>query len=248
MKKLSVILCAAAVIAVLCACGANEKRPESASAAAESEAESSTVSAESLAESLVPEESEMEIIETESVVSSGESVSDTVVEKEDSSAKVEESSVPAEEDSSEVPDDAESTGPAAEGTGPAAENDGILTEEEVDTFGITAYAEAAEGFNYFDDFAETIGKDLTGTWYDPDRNTAIRLLPDGTSYLYYPDLDFYGDVPYKWEYIDRSERGLCPELIIDIFGYEGTGLAYYIAGVRDNYFWCCSQMVVFYKQ
>ena len=98
------------------------------------------------------------------------------------------------------------------------------------------------------DFDEIIQKDITGTWYDPDHDIAIRLFEDKTAYLYFPIIDYYGDVAYKWEYVDRSSRGLCPALIIDTYGYEGNGVMFYIAGIRDDYFWCNEQGQIFYKQ
>ena len=61
-------------------------------------------------------------------------------------------------------------------------------------------------------------------------------------------LDEYGDIPYEWELIDRSDRKLCPELAIYISGRGAGPLAYYVGGFREDYFWCNSQMQIFYRQ
>lgn len=123
-----------------------------------------------------------------------------------------------------------------------------ITQEQMDSYKKTCDASDAYGFNKFDDFDEIIQKDITGTWYAPDNDIAIRLFEDKTAYLYFPIIDYYGDVAYKWEYVDRSSRGLCPALIIDTYGYEGNGVMFYIAGIRDDYFWCNEQGQIFYKQ
>ena len=123
-----------------------------------------------------------------------------------------------------------------------------LTPEVIAGFSTDWETPDADGYENFDDFATTYNSDIIGTWYNPEHEVAIRLLEDNTAYLYFPLIDYYGDTAYKWEYIDRSESGLCPELIIDTYGYEGNGVLFYIAGVRDNYFWCNEQSMTFYKQ
>ena len=99
----------------------------------------------------------------------------------------------------------------------------------------------------FDDFNETMNQDFTGTWYDPEMGEAIRLTSQG-AYVYIPYLDLYGDELYEWELIDRSAKGLCPELAIYFNGRDVGPLAYYVAGIRDNYFWCNAQSQIFYRQ
>lgn len=98
----------------------------------------------------------------------------------------------------------------------------------------------------FDDFGTTMEGDFTGIWYDPDMGEVIRITDEG-AYVYIPFLEFYGDEPYEWELIDRSERGLCPELAIYYGGRDVGPLAYYVGGIREEYFWCVSQGQVFYK-
>ena len=119
-----------------------------------------------------------------------------------------------------------------------------IIEGEYETFTKTADAVDAGGF---DDFNETLDQDFTGTWYDPEMGEAIRLTSQG-AYVYIPYLDLYGDELYEWELIDRSEKGLCPELAIYFNGRDVGPLAYYVAGIRDNYFWCNAQSQIFYRQ
>lgn len=132
-------------------------------------------------------------------------------------------------------------------TGPETENDttGPITEEQYRAFKKT---EEVQRQNVFDDFQETMHKNFLGTWYETETGEALRLTEEG-AYVYIPYLDKYGDELYEWELIDRSEKGLCPELIIYYNGKEnGGGLAYYIAGCADTYFWCNAQDYVFFRQ
>ena len=119
-----------------------------------------------------------------------------------------------------------------------------ISAEEYAAFIKTAEAVDAGGF---DDFNETLNQDFTGTWYDPEMGEAIRLTSQG-AYVYIPYLDLYGDELYEWELIDRSAKGLCPELAIYFNGRDVGPLAYYVAGIRDNYFWCNAQSQIFYRQ
>lgn len=119
-----------------------------------------------------------------------------------------------------------------------------ITAQEYETFTQTADAVDASGF---DDFNQTMNQDFTGTWYDPEMKEAFRLTSQG-AYVYIPYLDLYGDELYEWELIDRSAKGLCPELAIYINGRDSGPLAYYVAGYRDGYFWCNLQNQIFYKQ
>lgn len=119
-----------------------------------------------------------------------------------------------------------------------------ITAQEYETFTQTADAVDASGF---DDFNQTMNQDFTGTWYDPEMKEAFRLTSQG-AYVYIPYFDLYGDELYEWELIDRSAKGLCPELAIYINGRDSGPLAYYVAGYRDGYFWCNAQSQIFYKQ
>lgn len=122
-----------------------------------------------------------------------------------------------------------------------------ITKEEFDHFSVTADASSVKNFDRFDDFAETMGKDFTGTWYDPEMGEAIRLTNQG-AYVYIPYLEMYGDECYEWELIDRSDSGLCPKLAIYHGGRDVGALVYYVAGCTENYFWCNGQAQIFYRQ
>lgn len=119
-----------------------------------------------------------------------------------------------------------------------------ITYDEYASFRKTMEPVEAKGF---DDFKKTLHQDYIGTWYDPESGEALRLLPD-KAFVYISYLDMYGDEAYEWEIIDRSDKGLCPELAI-YYGGRGTPpLAYYIAGYREGYFYGSVQGYVFYKQ
>ena len=122
-----------------------------------------------------------------------------------------------------------------------------ISPEEYASFSATSDAIDAKDFDTFDDFADTMKQNFIGTWYDPELGEAIRLTEEG-AYVYIPYLDEYGDTLYEWELIDRSDRNLCPQLSIYILGRDAGPLAYYVAGFRDDYFWCNSQMQIFYRQ
>ena len=132
---------------------------------------------------------------------------------------------------------------------------GPISAEEFASFKVKADASAIADFNVFDDFSETMEKNFVGTWYcaDPDWNWAIRIEEDGTCYMYDPDEGGqpYGNKePYHWKLIDRSDKGLCPELGVYLGEPEGAadGFAFYIAGCTDDYFWCNAQQMIMYRQ
>lgn len=119
-----------------------------------------------------------------------------------------------------------------------------ITKAEFESFeGKTEIAE----FGTFDDFNQTLSYDFNGTWYDESLGEALRITDEG-AYVYIPYLDLYGNEAYEWELIDRSADGLCPELDIYYAGRGVGALAYYVAGVRDTYFWCNGQSQIFVRQ
>lgn len=132
-------------------------------------------------------------------------------------------------------------------TGSEADFEGKISLEEYESFSAVTDANDAKGYNKFDDFADVLNQDFIGTWYNPELGEAIRLT-DECAYVYIPYLDEYGDTPYEWELIDRSDKKLCPELAIYISGKGAGPLAYYVAGFREEYFWCNSQMQIFHRQ
>lgn len=124
-------------------------------------------------------------------------------------------------------------------------NFGPITTEEYNTFKKTSNEYV--NTNKMQDIAALMTKDYTGTWYDPSNGEAIRLSMDG-AYVYIPYLDMYGDTLYQWKLVDRSAQGACPMLEIFCWGTDTPGLAYYVAGYNENYFYGKLQGYVFYKQ
>lgn len=122
---------------------------------------------------------------------------------------------------------------------------GPITTEEYNSFKKTC--DDTVDTNKMQDIAALMTKDYTGTWYDPSNGEAIRLSSEG-AYVYIPYLDMYGDTLYQWKLVDRSAKGACPMLEIKCWGPDTGGLAYYVAGYNENYFYGKLQGYVFYKQ
>lgn len=127
----------------------------------------------------------------------------------------------------------------------ASDSFGPITKEEYDTFKKTC--NDTIDTNKMQDIKALMTKDYTGTWYDPENGEAIRLSSEG-AYVYIPYLDYYGDTLYQWELVDRSAQGACPMLQIYLWGPDTPGLAYYVAGYNEKYFYGKLQGYVFYKQ
>ena len=128
---------------------------------------------------------------------------------------------------------------------------GPITDSEYASFQITADASSVEGFDVFDDYAETMEKNFIGTWYCPSWGMAFRIQEDG-AYIYTLEAGntgFCNQEPYVWELTDRSQQGLCPKLS---FYYDdskaGDMFTCYVAGCTDDYFWCNLQEMVWYRQ
>ena len=126
---------------------------------------------------------------------------------------------------------------------------GPITDSEYASFQITADASSVEGFDVFDDYAETMEKNFIGTWYCPSWGMAFRIQEDG-AYIYTlesENIGFCNQEPYVWELTDRSQQGLCPRLS---FYYDdskaGDMFTCYVAGCTDDYFWCNLQEMVWY--
>ena len=127
----------------------------------------------------------------------------------------------------------------------ASDSFGPITKEEYDTFKKTC--NNTINTNKMQDIKALMTKDYTGTWYDPENGEAIRLSSEG-AYVYIPYLDYYGDTLYQWELVDRSAQGACPMLQIYLWGPDTPGLAYYVAGYNEKYFYGKLQGYIFYKQ
>ena len=127
----------------------------------------------------------------------------------------------------------------------ASDSFGPIPKEEYDTFKKTC--NDTINTNKMQDITALMTKDYTGTWYDPENGDAIRLSSEG-AYVYIPYLDYYGDTLYQWELVDRSAQGACPMLQIYLWGPDTPGLAYYVAGYNEKYFYGKLQGYIFYKQ
>ena len=117
----------------------------------------------------------------------------------------------------------------------------------INTFYVDADISEISDFDQFDDFSSITAESLYGTWYDPHTNEVIVLSKEG-AFAYFPSLEVYGDFMCSWELEDRSADGLCPALKIYCFENSSSPLTYYVAGVRDDFFWCNSQQQIFYRQ
>ena len=131
----------------------------------------------------------------------------------------------------------------------------LIPQEVFDNLQTDADASAVENEYVLGDWSQITKEALQGTWYyhpsdmGEDTSYDVILQLDGEdAIVYYPSVDFYGDVRYEWDIIDRSERGLCPELAIYWNGRDWGELAWYILGISENqeYFWCNGE--VFYRQ
>lgn len=131
----------------------------------------------------------------------------------------------------------------------------LIPEEIFANLNTDADASAVEHSYVLGDWSKITKEALQGTWYhhpsdagDSTRYDVILQFDEDDAVVYYPAVDFYGDTRYEWEIIDRSGRGLCPELAIYYGGRSVGPLAWYILGISDSgdYFWCNGE--VFYRQ
>lgn len=119
-----------------------------------------------------------------------------------------------------------------------------ITAEEFATFKTNPDIQIESGF---DDFNDILTQDYLGTWYNPVWNEAIRLTENG-AYVYNPNDTSYSDTLYSYQIIDRSDRGLCPELLIEGDNEYFYGVAYYIARSTQGCFYGRDGYFIFYKQ
>lgn len=131
----------------------------------------------------------------------------------------------------------------------------LISEEIFDNLNTDADASAVENSYVLGDWSKITKEALQGTWYhhpadagDSAQYDVILQFTGDDAVVYYPAVDFYGDTRYEWEIIDRSDRGLCPELAVYYGGRSVGPLAWYILGISDSgdYFWCNGE--VFYRQ
>lgn len=138
---------------------------------------------------------------------------------------------------------------------PAEEPACLIDEAVLNNPHLDADASAVENSYVLGDWSMITKEALQGTWYHHPKSEGeskqydVALQFDGDeAVVYYPAVDFYGDACYEWEIIDRSDRGLCPELAIYFRETKDAPLAWYILGISEDreYFWCNGE--VFYRQ
>ena len=84
---------------------------------------------------------------------------------------------------------------------------GPITDSEYASFQITADASSVEGFDVFDDYAETAKEFIEAQWIVAGHG--VRIQEDG-AYIYTlesENIGFCNQEPYVWELTDRSQQG-----------------------------------------
>lgn len=131
----------------------------------------------------------------------------------------------------------------------------LIDQEILNNPKFEADASAVENNYVLGDWSRITKEALQGTWYHHPKSEGeskqydVVLKFDGDeAMVYYPSVDFYAETSYEWDIVDRSDRGLCPELAIYFRETKDAPLAWYILGISENrnYFWCNGE--VFYRQ
>lgn len=131
----------------------------------------------------------------------------------------------------------------------------LIDQEVLNNPKFDADASAVESNYVLGDWSRITKEALQGTWYHHPKSEGeskqydVALKFDGDeAVVYYPAVDFYAEASYEWDVIDRSDRGLCPELAIYFRETKDAPLAWYILGISEegDYFWCNGE--VFYRQ
>lgn len=143
-----------------------------------------------------------------------------------------------------------------EDTGKAETAVGCLIDEYYfENLHTDADVSAVENSYILGDWSQITKEALQGIWYHHPKDVGeskeydVVLQFDGdNAVVYYPAVQFDGDAYYEWDIVDRSDRGLCPELAIYWRGTKDGELAWYILGISEgrDYFWCNGE--VFYRQ
>ena len=138
---------------------------------------------------------------------------------------------------------------------PVEEPSCLIDENVLNNPQFDANASAVENDYVTGDWSMITKEALQGTWYhhpksegeSPRADVALKFDGDNAA-VYYPSVDFYAEEYYEWDVIDRSDRGLCPELAIYFRETKDAPLAWYILGISEDrsYFWCNGE--VFYRQ
>lgn len=131
----------------------------------------------------------------------------------------------------------------------------LIADSVFENLNMDADASDVENSYVLGDWSRITKEALQGVWYHHPKDVGesteynVVLQFDGDkAAVYYPAVDFYGDAYYEWDIVDRSSRGLCPELAIYWRGTKEGELAWYILGISEkrDYFWCNGE--VFYRQ
>lgn len=136
------------------------------------------------------------------------------------------------------------------------ERGGCLIEASVfENLNMDADASVVENTYVSGDWGRITKEALQGIWYyhpkdvgDSEEYDVVLQFDGDKAVVYYPAVEFYGDTYYEWDVVDRSSRGLCPELAVYWRGTKEGELAWYILGISEekDYFWCNGE--VFYRQ
>ncbi|MCI8323256.1 MAG: hypothetical protein HFI54_06370 [Lachnospiraceae bacterium] len=133
--------------------------------------------------------------------------------------------------------------------------DCLIEASVFENLNMDADASAVENTYVLGDWGKITKEALQGIWYyhpkdvgDSEEYDVVLQFDGDKAVVYYPAVEFYGDTYYEWDVVDRSSRGLCPELAIYWRGTKEGELAWYILGISEerDYFWCNGE--VFYKQ
>lgn len=133
--------------------------------------------------------------------------------------------------------------------------DCLIKAAVFENLNMDADTSAVENTYVLGDWGKITKEALQGVWYyhpkdvgDSEEYDVVLQFEGDKAVVYYPAVEFYGDTYYEWDVVDRSSRGLCPELAIYWRGTKEGELAWYILGISEerDYFWCNGE--VFYKQ
>lgn len=140
-------------------------------------------------------------------------------------------------------------------SGSGADTGCLIDQTVLDQLRMDADASAVMNQYVLGDWSKITKEALQGIWYchpgdvgDNKEYDVVLQFEGDEAVVYYPAVGFYGDARYEWDVIDRSDRGLSPELAIYWNGTKEGELAWYILGISDerDYFWCNGE--VFYRQ
>ena len=134
-----------------------------------------------------------------------------------------------------------------------SENDGADDSDthnpayDVESYTTDADVSGISSFSSRTDYSKITKEALYGIWYCPDENITLDLRKDGAN-VYFPTLQLSGYDVFDWTVEDRTSRGKCPKLSINVDYPDQYNLVFYISGVRDDVMWSNTTQEIFYKQ